>query len=462
MTKIDTDRIKSTFPVLNSYDEFETVLTSTYVHEDRPFLDKLIYAVRFHSMPRLPPMITSCPTTSLSDASGLFRFAATMANPSQSPILSDAAFTLGATTHLGNKWLQPSEDGIHYEEDYSKELTGLTYINGDPIPNPIVTYAVADHALIPTKIQVFGTGGAGKTYTPQDASKWYLAKPHVVKSRNIYRTYVTHAVGFHIHVLRIRYAALMHLTQAHPVRRLIDAFTRYGKKAAQERFYPSLGPTGSVTRLVGIDVPSTRLLINNAIRDTPVGSEHGMIKDPASFEYPAQSLVLGLLDATKEYVTTYMSRFYTDNTINSDPSLAAFCTYIQTSANVTYELNGSSVVSLLASLICDVVVHSIVHNQEKLHGADVYRENMNTLQMDGSMTAPVASRVLHAPISPAGLFFTQYIVHLVRYNLDMFGFDLFFYVPFAETPLYLERIEKITAGLSTDYRIQDCASSVGI
>jgi hypothetical protein len=85
---------------------------------------------------------------------------------------------------------------------------------------------------------------------------------------------------------------------------------------------------------------------------------------------------------------------------------------------------------------------------------------MNTFTRDDETLTP--DRILQVPIDPAGQFLTQYITHIVKYNLDRFGFDLEHYVPFPETALYLNRLHKFTAGLNTDYRIQDVASSIGI
>ena len=455
---IETERIRATYPIVNGYDDFKTVLDNTkWRHEDRPLLDKLIYAVRFDAIVSFPPLITSRPQTAVSDGRGLFRFSASMANPSQSPIISDDAFILGVTTHLGNKWLQ--HVGDLYIEDYSVELSGLNYTSGDPVPNPIVTYSVSSKTLKMVQIRVFGNGNG--TYFPTDGAAWQFAKLHVIKSRFIYRTYISHAVGFHLHSHQICYASQLFLSQKHPIRRLLDAFTRYGTKANQERLHPTFGPTGSITRLIGLDLPSTKRLFDRAFKKTPLGSATGMLsQEQLLFVYPAQTLVLGLLRLTREFVQCYIDNFYSTETLERDPSVFAFCEYVKQNTFVPYELD---VVSMLTSFICDVIIHSIVHNQEQQHGAYLYRDKMNTHLMDKPLSSELADQLLHEPIDPAGQFLAQYITHIVRYNLDEFGFDLYHYVPFPETIRYLDRIRLFTDGLkTTDYQIQNCAASIGI
>jgi hypothetical protein len=425
---IETERIRATYPIVNGYDDFKTVLNNNrWRHEDLPVLDKLIYAVRFDALVSVPPLITSRPQTAVSDGRDLFRFSASMANPSQSPIVSDDAFMLGVTTHLGNKWLQ--RVGDLYIEDYSVELGGLNYISGDPVPNPVVTYSVSGsgsrRTLKIVQIQVFETGAAThKTYFPTDGAAWQLAKLHVLKSRFIYRTYITHAVGYHLHSQRICYASQMFLSQNHPIRRLLDAFTRYGTKANQERLYPTFGPTGSITRLIGLDIPSTKRLFKRALERTPLGSDTGMLHEQILSVYPAQSLVLGLLRLTREFVQSYSDNFYSTESMESDPSVLAFCEYIKNSTFVPYDLGASTLVSMLTSFICDVITHSIVHNQEQQHGAYIHREKMNTYLMDQPLSSEFVAQLLQEPIDPGGQFLTQYVVHTVRYNLDEFGFDL--------------------------------------
>jgi hypothetical protein len=456
VTSQEAERIRTTFPVVDCYDDFETNVTNTYVHEDRLVLDRLVDAVRFYTFPA--PLVTSRPHTSLCDATRLFRFFASTANPSHSPILFDHAFVLGVTTSLGNKWLQ--RVGDHFIEDYSLELAGLNYRNGDPLTNPIVTYRVCEQRLVVHSIQVFGD--SHKLYYPVDGPAWQLAKIHVIKSRFIFRTYITHAVGLHLHAMRCRYAALLFLNQAHPVRRLLDAFTRYGTKVNQERLYLAFGPTGAITRLVGMDTASSRSLFNRSIQATPFGTDTGLLRERVRFHYPAQSLVTGLLQETTEFVQAYLDRFYDAETLHGDPSLSAFCQYLRENVTFPYVLTASSITGLLSSLICDVITHSIVHTQEQQHGAYVDHQRRNTLLLDTPLSSDLAARVLQEALEPAGQFMAQYISHLVMYNVDQFGGDLEHYVPFPEALHYLRRVRSITNALGKDYAVEGVASSIGM
>ena len=117
---------------------------------------------------------------------------------------------------------------------------------------------------------------------------------------------------------------------------------------------------------------------------------------------------------------------------------------------------------LLSSLICDVITHSIIHTQEQHHGAYVDHHRMNTLLLDTPLSSELVSRILQEPIEPAGQFMSQYIAHLVGYNVDQFGHDLDHYVPFPEARHYLQRVRTITNGLNKDYPVERVASSIGM
>ncbi|KAJ9555505.1 hypothetical protein OSB04_010119 [Centaurea solstitialis] len=191
-----------------------------------------------------------------------------------------------------------------------------------------------------------------RVYTPNgeatDGWLWKIAKAQVLSHDSFYHQLVSHWLRTHCAQEPYVIATNRHLSQMHPINRLLSPFFRYTMQInalarqllinAQGIIETTFGP-GEYNVLMSSDVydqewrfdqeslPGDLIKRGMAVEDP--SAEYGL--KLAIEDYPFANDGLLIWDAIKEFVTSYVTHYYPeDNLIKSDEELQAWWTEIRT------------------------------------------------------------------------------------------------------------------------------------